>query len=93
MICDCQRCQGSGEITCPNCDGKGKAETSIEHLEVPKGHPQAIELLELKADCLRAIRQTAELCGLNPDRRDSYNLQLVAVLEELDKQAAKLYFK
>jgi len=34
MKCECRECRGSGEIPCPECDGQGTYEGSIETITV-----------------------------------------------------------
>lgn len=87
MKCDCQECNGRGEITCPECDGQGTHERAIEDATLEKTVKNYDELLVIQRDAKRVIRQAAQLKVMNPERAESYDAQLKATLFVINKQA------
>lgn len=87
MKCQCSKCRGSGLIPCPECDGEGTYDGSIEAVTLPKTAKNYAELAELQKDAKRAIRQTALLKSINPARAASYDAQLEATLRVINSQA------
>jgi ABC-type Zn uptake system ZnuABC Zn-binding protein ZnuA len=86
--CDC--CNGSGTVVCPECDGLGNYEEGIEDIMLDKKDPNYNELLELQLDARRVIAQAKILIEQKPSRKESYEAQLDATLKELNDQATKL---
>jgi hypothetical protein len=93
MNCYCDRCNGEGEITCPDCDGQGVIPGDLAVLEPPPNHPHRDELLALRDDLLRVREQAKELAALNPARADRYREQLNATEKTIEAQATKLWNK
>ena len=91
MKCDCQTCNGNGRIVCPECDGAGNSEASIDNIKIPVNHRHRDELLLLRSDAIRINSQARELTKLNPSKADSYTQQAAAALAEVEKQAGKLW--
>ena len=90
MKCNCDRCSGNGEITCPDCNGQGTLEITIETIVLKSSMAHVEELTALKADAARIRRQAAELKALNPHRKGSYADQEIACLNEINRQADKI---
>ena len=87
MKCECRECRGSGEIPCPECDGQGTYEGSIETITLEKTADNYDELVEIQRDARRVIRQTAQLKAMKPERAESYDAQLRATLFVINGQA------
>ena len=87
MKCDCEACQGTGQIECPECDGTGTDETSIVNIKLNKDDPRHDALMEIQTDALRARQQTDALCKMKPHRAGSYHLQLRSTLLILNREA------
>ncbi len=88
MNCDCEECGGTGK--CPECGGSGGTVYLIQYADIPKSMKNYPELIELKRDAERVIRQGQRLIEINPHRSESYRLQVDACLVEINKQANKL---
>ena len=92
MRCTCKECHGTGKTTCYECDGLGETGKNIEETILdPRFHKNYSELVELQRDAKRCIKQAAELCEVNPSRKQSYNEQLKGCLEIINQQATKAY--
>jgi RecJ-like exonuclease len=90
MKCTCNNCKGKGTIVidCPECDGDGENEFSLEHFsleQIEKYHSP--ELLGLKEDLIRAQKQARTLSEWKPESAASYANQLVATVDEINRQA------
>lgn len=90
MKCNCEECRGSGTVVCPECDGTGGAEESIESVKLSHTMPNYGELLELQKDAQRCIAQANRLCDINPSRRETYIEQLGGCLKTINAQADKV---
>jgi hypothetical protein len=88
--CDCKRCDGSGEIVCPDCGGQGSFPQSIETAKLDKDMPHFAELVELQKDAWRVRAQCEELQFLNPTGSVRYTEQLNGALATIEGQAAKV---
>ena len=87
MKCNCERCEGNGQITCLDCDGQGTVDQGIEFVDLKPQMTGYAELVELQKDARRVRRQAEQLIAANPARRDSYAAQLESCLKEIDAQA------
>lgn len=87
MKCTCQECNGNGEIPCPECDGQGTYEGSIETITLEKTVKNYDELSAIQRDAKRVIRQAAQLKAMKPERSESYDTQLKATLFVINGQA------
>lgn len=87
MKCECRECRGSGEIPCPECDGQGTYEGSIETITLEKTVKNYDELAEIQRDAKRVIRQAAQLKAMKPERAESYDAQLKTTLFVINGQA------
>lgn len=89
MKCDCKYCGGEGTITtqCEECDGEGQSDYCISRIEVDKGNE---DLVRLKEDAARVIRDTERLIAINPAARLSYENQRDATLKAINKEADSL---
>lgn len=87
MKCECEECEGTGEIECPECEGQGTFEGSIETIYLEKSVNNYEELSELQKDAKRVIRQAAQLKQMNPARAESYDAQLKATLAVINQEA------
>ncbi len=88
MNCQCEECGGSGR--CQECGGSGGSNSLIQYAEIRKGVKNYEELMELKKDAARVMRQAERLIELNPTRAESYRMQVDACLVEINSQANKL---
>jgi hypothetical protein len=90
MKCRCERCSGSGEITCTECDGSGEVEGGgIEKITLRPEMTGYKELVALQADAARVRSEAKRLTELCPDRAGSYQAQLAGTLEAINRQAEK----
>lgn len=87
MRCDCKECGGTGEVTCPECNGHGHVDGAIEDIRLERNLESYDELLELQKDAKRVIRQADVLKKLRPRHAASYEAQLDATLEVINAQA------
>jgi hypothetical protein len=87
--CECESCGGTGEITCPECDGGGTYYGDIETFRLERNMHNYDELLELQKDAKRVIRQSQRLIEMKPDRTASYQAQLKATLSIINSQAER----
>jgi DnaJ-class molecular chaperone len=87
LTCNCEECDGTGQIRCPECDGAGGKRGSIETIKLDKAMHNYAELLALQKDAARVRRQTEELKQRNPARTDSYHAQFTATLAAIEKLA------
>lgn len=87
MKCTCETCKGEGTIDCPDCDGAGAWNASIEHVTLTKSMSNFDELVALQADAKRVILQANRLTELNPARKESYAAQLKGCLSVINIQA------
>src|SRR5438477_12945317 len=93
MRCECSFCRGSGEITCPECDGKGVYIGSIESLKLERSFKNYDELIEFQKDAKRVILQAERLKAMKPERAESYNEQLRGALIIINWQAESVQSK
>lgn len=89
MKCECPECEGRGTIPCPECDGNGETNGNIETIELLRGMHNYDELKALKRDAARVRKQTEQLKQLNPTRAESYEAQMNATLETINRLAEK----
>lgn len=87
MKCDCKRCDGSGEIVCPDCGGDGGRDVPIQRVVLKTDNPNFYDLSELRKDAIRIMRQAEQLRKLNPERAQTYTEQELACLTEINRQA------
>lgn len=90
MKCNCKRCDGEGTIECPECSGSGEWEVDIQEARLTDSMPVYAQLVELKGDAQRVIRQAAELSKMNPARAKSYESQLAATLKAINREASEV---
>lgn len=86
----CHECGGSGRVTCPTCAGRCVATRRLDLITIPKDDPCHDELVVLQKDAKRVVAQCAELKQINPQFAAKYDEQMVAVLDDLDRQAEKV---
>ena len=89
MKCQCETCNGSGEIsrTCDDCRGTGSLEINIEDVDLHRSMTDFEALSELQEDVRRSKRDASRLIEINPAREIAYQGQLAATLAEINKQA------
>ncbi len=87
MKCNCIQCKGEGRIVCPDCDGRGTGEVSIQSITLEPGMDHFEELRELQKDAHRVQCDAEQLKLLRPDRADSYEAQLQGALFIINGQA------
>jgi hypothetical protein len=75
---------------CPDCNGEGTKESSIERATLTKDMTHFAELVELQKYARRVRRQCEQLQKLNPARSGSYTEQLFVTLATIEGQAAKV---
>lgn len=90
MKCDCETCNGSGAIPCPECDGSGTVYGHIENQVLQPAMKNYKELFELHADALRVIKQAETLKALRPERADCYAEQLKSTLNTINLHAERV---
>ena len=91
MKCECKECNGSGEIECPDCNGTGEDDREISDIVFDKEHPYFEELTALQGDAKRVSAQFRELARRNPARLESYDGQLRATLNKIERQAEEVF--
>jgi hypothetical protein len=87
MNCYCENCEGSGRVTCDECDGRGEWESSLSRAKIGRETAGYEDLIELQKDLDRVGKQATRLKLLRPNRAASYDAQLRAVTEEIERQA------
>ena len=91
MKCKCSRCNGYGEIECPDCEGEGIGdEISVGAAKLNPEMENYEELKALQDDARRLRRQTERLIELKPEREKIYREQLAACLTVVEGQANEL---
>lgn len=91
MHCTCTECNGEGvvEIECSECLGAGAIDEPIEQSNLFPSINNYQEVFELQRDAKRVISQADQLKKLRPDRAESYDAQLKAMLFIIDAQATE----
>jgi len=90
MMCECERCDGLGQVECPKCGGDAEQYECISTTKLSPYHPDFEELNELQKDAKRCERDMRRLIDLKPARADSYKQQLRAVLNVLNEEADRI---
>lgn len=90
MKCECDRCSGTGQVTCDECDGRGTYVGEIQDMKIERNVRHYDALIEVQKDANRVIRQAARLKELNPSRADSYQKQLTATLFVINAEADRI---
>ena len=90
MNCECEACNGEGTIVCDDCGGSGSVKRHIHSVVFDPTGKNYEKLILLQKDAVRVIKQCDELKILRPNSIDSLNQQLVATLNEIERQANKL---
>lgn len=90
MRCECEWCNGTGEVRCEECNGDGLVEVSLEDMKLEPGQDHFDELMALKDDARRVRRDTERLIDLLPHRANSYRAQRDAALKTINRLADEL---
>lgn len=90
MKCTCERCDGSGEIECVECHSSGVHDVSIENAHLHDSMKNYVELVALKEEANRVIREARQLMQVRPESTCSYLKQLKETLAILNEKANKV---
>lgn len=98
MRCKCQNCNGTGRVTCDECDGEGFESTSIQYRNIPRLADRYCEFNQGELDALRELQQDAKLASvaasrlaeMRPKLMSRYKEQLADTLHILDQKAGEI---
>ena len=99
MRCRCQTCNGTGKVTCDECDGEGyDEEQAIEYMKIEQypsryslyNHEEAAALLELQKDAKRVRAAAEQLSLMRPCMAGRYTDQMVEAHQAIEGQAREV---
>lgn len=84
MKINCEYCDATGQVICPECDGEGVCDVDLLDMNDTE---RSKEFSEIQEHARRVQMQHDELCKLKPEKKAEYDSQLSKVLRELEKEA------
>lgn len=90
MKCNCELCDGTGSVSCPECAGTGYLDMGVVDVPPAKDHKHFAPLMELHKTAQKAKRDAAFLIVLKPEHQSSYEDQLRQTLERIEAETTEI---